>query len=108
MFNICGFLVSRTIPSAADNDADNDADDNDDETMHRHITKFGENTRRWHQRAPGLRVLPLPSLVIIVSVAFGNVLVWVIAGVILVNTLFFVFWGERSLEYRRGNKEWCV
>lgn len=93
--NICSFLVNvqhlrlsslpRTTPAADTND--------DDETMHRHITKLGESSKRWHQRTPGLRVLPLASLVMIVTVAFGNVVVWVIAGVVLVNTnpLFFGF-----------------
>lgn len=96
--NFCFFLsnvqqlrlssLPRTVPAADEND-----DDDDDETMHRHITKLGEKSRRWHQRTPGLRVLPLASLVIIVTVAFGNVVVWVIAGVVLVNTntLFFCF-----------------
>lgn len=98
MFNICGFLRSlpRTIPAVADHDHDHDHDDDDDndETMHRHITEFRENTRRWHERTPGLRVLPLASLVIIITVAFGNVLMWTIAGVVLVNTItshFFIF-----------------
>lgn len=98
----------RTIPAAA-------ADD--DETMHRHIAKFGENTKRWHQRTPGLKILPLASLTIIATVAVGNVVVWVIAGVILVNTntplflsFFFLFLrgGGSSLEYQRGKKEWRV
>lgn len=94
--NICGFLVSpRTIPAAG---ADDDDDDDNDETMHRHITKFGENTKQWHQRTPGLRVLPLASLVIIIIVAFGNVVVWVTAGVVLVNTNTpFFFWGGSFL-----------
>lgn len=47
-------------------------------------------------------------------------MVWVIAGVVLVNTnalffVFFLFWlggggqaGGISLEYRWGNKEWHV
>lgn len=114
--NICSFLVNvqhlrlsslpRTTPAA-------DKNDDDDETMHRHITKLGESSKRWHQRTPGLRVLPLASLIMIVTVAFGNVVMWVIAGVVLVNTnplFFLVFcWGMVfSLEYRWGNKEWRV
>lgn len=71
--------------AAADDYDDDDDDDEDEETMHRHLTKFGETTGRWHQRTPGLRALPLASLVVIASVAFGNLLVWVIAGVVLVN-----------------------
>ena len=76
------FSLPRSIPAAADDD---------DETMHRHITKLGENSKRWHQRTPGLRVLPLASLIIILIVAVGNVLVWIIAGVVLVNTSTLIF-----------------
>lgn len=87
--NICSFLINaqhlrlsslpRTTPAA-------DKNDDDDETMHRHITKLGESSKRWHQRTPGLRVLPLASLIMIITVAFGNVVMWVIAGVVLVST----------------------
>lgn len=94
-----------TIPAAA---AAADDDDDEEETMHRHLTKFGETTRRCHQRTPGLRVLPLPALVVIASVAFGNVLTWVIAGVVLVNTNTPPFFFNRlngAWEGAGGNNE---
>ncbi|MCJ1346984.1 hypothetical protein MMC31_005204 [Peltigera leucophlebia] len=84
--------------------ADDDDDDDDDETM-RLLTKFGKATRRLHQRTPGLRTLPLPSLVIIASVAFGNAVIWAIAGVVLVNTNTFFL----SLQCAVGETgEWRV
>lgn len=85
MSNACNSPHWTVSAAAAADDYYDDDDDDDDETMHRHLTKFGETTGRWHQRTPGLRALPLSSLVVIASVAFGNLLVWVIAGVVLVN-----------------------
>lgn len=88
-----------TIPAAAAAAAAAD-DDDDEETMHPRLTKFGETTRRCHQRTPGLRTLPLSALVVIVSVAFGNVLTWVIAGVVLVNT------NTHPIFFNRLNGAW--
>ena len=39
----------------------------------------------FHSRTPGLRLLPLPAVVIILGVAIANAVAWAAVGIVLVR-----------------------